>query len=165
MPTASDASDLTALVWQRLFNFIVATVPQRDRLLRTLGLTPAESRALHALGAESGRTMRSLAAEWECDPSNATWLIDRLAKKDLVRRRSVPTDRRKREVVLTPKGSRLKARLIKGVGAAPPELVTLDRASLQRLYDAVQALPQPPENQAWIAQRGPRHPRSPTSAR
>ena len=38
--------------------------------------------------------MRSLADEWECDPSYATWIVDRLEALGLAKRQVVLHDRR-----------------------------------------------------------------------
>lgn len=47
-----------------------------------------------------------------CEPSNATFVVDKLEKRGLVERRPHPTDRRARHLVLTPEGSGLRARLL-----------------------------------------------------
>jgi len=36
--------------------------------------------------------MRSLADEWDCDPSNATWIIDHLEELGLARRQAPEHD-------------------------------------------------------------------------
>lgn len=77
--------------------------------------------------------MRSLADEWECDPSNATWIVDRLEKVGLAERRTVPNDRRVKLVALTPKGQKTRTELMKEFHQPPPELATLDRKELVAL--------------------------------
>src|SRR5260370_3412317 len=67
--------------WRHIFDYIVATAPERVAVLERLGLTPAESRALISLDPKAGRSMRSLADEWSNDPSNATWLLDKLERR------------------------------------------------------------------------------------
>jgi hypothetical protein len=44
--------------------------------------------------------MKSLADEWRCDASNATWIVDRLEKLGLAERKTVPHGRRVKLVVL-----------------------------------------------------------------
>jgi DNA-binding MarR family transcriptional regulator len=85
--------------------------------------------------------MRSLAEEWRCDASNATWMVDRLERRGLVRRQPVAGDRRLKAVVLTPRGVRAKAALEAGLYAPPPELMALSRAQLEELVAAVANLP------------------------
>ena len=65
-------------VWQLMFDFLISSAPRRTEILGRFGLTPNDSRALNSLRKDEGRTMRSLADEWRCDASNATWIIDRL---------------------------------------------------------------------------------------
>ncbi len=110
-------------------------------MLAPLGLTPNDSRALWALDARRGRTMQSLAAEWECDASNVTWIVDRLERQGLAERRALPADRRVKLVALTPRGVKVKNDLMQGVYRPPPELLAMGRASLELLEDALARLP------------------------
>jgi DNA-binding MarR family transcriptional regulator len=103
-------------------------------------LTPNDARALQSLSTQSGRTMGSLAEEWKCDASTATWIVDRLEGRGLVERRPHPTDRRARLVVLTAKGARLKARQLERMYVPPPELLGLDLTDLVALRDAAAKL-------------------------
>ena len=91
--------------------------------------------------------MRSLADAWNCDPSNATWIVDRLEKLGLAERRSVPHDRRVKEVVLTEKGHRTKTELLKEFYRPPAELAALDRQDLDDLHRIlVKLFPEPGAN-------------------
>ena len=83
--------DLARRVWARMFDYLMRTAPERTRSLGRRGLTPNDARALSTLAAAAGRTMRSLAEEWECDASNATWIVDRLERLGLAERRTFPT--------------------------------------------------------------------------
>jgi len=62
-----------------------------------------------------------------CEPSNATFVIDKLEKQGLVERRAHPTDRRAKHLVLTPEGAALRERLLEllvqdsPLGALTPE--------------------------------------------
>jgi DNA-binding MarR family transcriptional regulator len=77
--------------------------------------------------------MRTLADEWECDASNATWIVDRLERLRLAERRTVPSDRRVKLVVLTPKGVKTKAEVVRTFHLPPAELLELDRTDLATL--------------------------------
>src|SRR2546423_3740079 len=123
-----DKGALAAEAWKRLFGFFMRTRRQRDRVLARLGLTPNDVRALTELGVSTGRTMRSLAEEWGCDASNATWIVDRLEKRGFVERRTKPGDRRVKLVVLTTAGARARKQLMEGLHDPPPELLALPRA-------------------------------------
>jgi DNA-binding MarR family transcriptional regulator len=131
---------LARQVWVRMFDFLMRTAPERSRSLGRRGLTPNDSRALSTLDRTAGRTMRELAEQWECDPSNATWIVDRLERAGLAQRRPVPSDRRVREVVLTPKGERIRAELLEEFHTPPAELLGLSRRDLAALAKALERL-------------------------
>jgi DNA-binding MarR family transcriptional regulator len=125
-------------VWQLMFDFLISSAPRRTDVLGRFGLTPNDSRALNSLRQNEGRTMRSLADEWRCDASNATWIIDRLEGAGLAVRRAAPNDRRVKLVVLTAKGARVKREVLEAFYTPPPELLALDStelAALERLLD------------------------------
>lgn len=132
---------IAAEAWRPLARFFFETVNHRHRILRRFGLTPGDAKALMALDRREGRTMRTLAEAWTCDASNATWIVDRLEERGLAERRSVPTDRRVKLVVLTELGERTRARMIEDMYEPPPELLLMDRADLEALRDAVAKLP------------------------
>jgi len=134
---SKDKSVLAAEAWKRLFSFFMRTRSQRDRLLARLGLTPNDVRALTELAVSEGRTMRSLAEEWGCDASNATWIVNRLEKRGFVERRTKPGDRRVKLVVLTPAGAKARKQLLSGLFDPPPELLALPRRTLEVLRDSL----------------------------
>ncbi|MFD8146314.1 MarR family winged helix-turn-helix transcriptional regulator [Streptomyces sp. NPDC059708] len=75
-----------------------------------LGITAAQAVALREMSGPM--TMRELAERMNCEPSNATFVVDRLEKGGLVERRPHPTDRRARHLVLTGEGAEQRARLL-----------------------------------------------------
>jgi len=81
----------------------------RDRAV-TLGLTAPQATALREL--TGPMTMRELAERMSCEPSNATFVVDKLEKQGLLERRAHPTDRRARHLVLTGDGQALRERLL-----------------------------------------------------
>ncbi|MFE4636096.1 MarR family winged helix-turn-helix transcriptional regulator [Streptomyces sp. NPDC056773] len=76
----------------------------------TLGLTASQATALREMSGPM--TMRELAERMSCEPSNATFVVDKLEKQLLIERHPHPTDRRARQLVLTPEGTALRARLL-----------------------------------------------------
>jgi DNA-binding MarR family transcriptional regulator len=107
----------------------------RDRVAE-LGLTVAQASALRELTGPT--TMGELAGRMSCEPSNATAVIDNLERHELVQRRPHPTDRRAKQLTLTPEGAKLRKRLLKLLSDVPhvtgltkPEQATL-RDLLQR---------------------------------
>jgi DNA-binding MarR family transcriptional regulator len=134
---------LARRVWQLMFEFLMRTAPDRSRSLGRRGLTPNDSRALGSLASQEGRTMRSLAEEWECDASNATWIVDRLERFGLAERRTVPHDRRVKLVVLTARGVRTKGELMEEFLTPPAELLDTSQNDLETLLRALEAFPHP----------------------
>lgn len=132
---------LAGEVWRPIARFFFDTLQHRQRILSAEGLTPNDARALMALDAKDGRTMRQLADLWVCDASNATWIVDRLEERGLAERRAVPKDRRVKSVVLTPLGAKTRDRILGRMFEPPPELLELDRADLVAIRDAVAKLP------------------------
>lgn len=138
---SSTKRELAAAAWAPLARFFFDTVRHRQRALSAEGLTPNDARALMALHPATGRTMRELAAEWICDASNATFIVDRLEDRGLAERRSLPTDRRVKLVVLTGRGQRTRARVLRQFFEPPPEVLRLSRMELEALREAVEKLP------------------------
>ena len=134
--------ELAAQVWQRLFDFIIATAAERNRILGHHDLTPNDSRALFALDGKTGRSMGSLAEEWGCDASYATSVVDRLEHRGLAERRAQPGDRRVKLAILTAAGAKLRATLARELYKPPHELTDLATPDLRALWLAVAKLPQ-----------------------
>jgi DNA-binding MarR family transcriptional regulator len=135
--------ELAAQAWRPLARFFFDTVRHRQRILSQEGLTPNDIRALTVLDPDPdrGRTMRDLAEAWSCDASNATFIVDRLEERALAERRTLPTDRRVKLVVLTPRGAELRRRVLDRFFEPPPELLELNRADLEALREAASRLP------------------------
>ncbi|MEU6233941.1 MarR family transcriptional regulator [Kitasatospora sp. NPDC047058] len=75
-----------------------------------LGLTASQATALREMSGPM--TMRELAERMCCEPSNTTFVVDRLEKQGLVGRHPHPTDRRAKHLVLTAEGAALRERLL-----------------------------------------------------
>ena len=133
--------DLAAAAWRPLARFFFETARHRSRIIGEHGLTPNDAKALHLLSEDEGTTMSALADSWMCDASNATWIVDRLEEHGLAERRPRPGDRRVKLVVLTPRGAQVKRLLLDALFQPPPELLSLARADLEALRDAVARLP------------------------
>jgi DNA-binding MarR family transcriptional regulator len=121
---------LAGRAWALMFDYLIATSPDRERALERRGLTPNDARALWALDAREARRIGSLAEAWGCDPANATFIIDRLEAAGLARRTDSDRDRRVKLVALTAKGSALKRALLREYRKPPPELGRLAPSDL-----------------------------------
>ncbi|MFK4188284.1 MarR family winged helix-turn-helix transcriptional regulator [Streptomyces sparsogenes] len=107
----------------------------------TLGLTAPQATALRELSGPM--TMRELAERMSCEPSNATFVVDKLEKQNLIERRPHPTDRRAKQLVLTPGGTALRERLLELLGVDSPlaGLTQDEQHTLQRLLERVAVQP------------------------
>jgi DNA-binding MarR family transcriptional regulator len=136
----SAADALARRVWQALFDLLIRSAPLRTASLARRGLTPNDSRALFGLDPRNGRSMRSLADEWQCDPSNATFIVDRLEELGLASRQPLPHDKRVKMVVLTRQGEKTRTDLLREFHQPPAEFGRLDRADLEALERIVAKL-------------------------
>ncbi|MBL8928154.1 MAG: MarR family transcriptional regulator [Pseudonocardia sp.] len=104
-----------------------------------LGLTPTQVVALREL--TDPITARELAGRMSCEPSNVTFVLDRLEQQGLVRRRPHPTDRRAKQIVLTADGRARRNEVLRHLRTRSPlEPLTADqRRSLRELLEAIVA--------------------------
>ncbi|MGH2900584.1 MAG: MarR family winged helix-turn-helix transcriptional regulator [bacterium] len=131
--TASSKEILARRAWALMFDYLMATSPDRARLLERRGLTPNDARALWSLEPGDGRPIGSLAREWGCDPANATFIIGRLETAGLAQRSEGAHDRRVKLVALTRKGAAIKQALLRAYRRPPPELDRLAHTELAEL--------------------------------
>jgi DNA-binding MarR family transcriptional regulator len=127
-------------VWQTLLDLLIRSAPVRTASLARRGLTPNDSRGLFSLDPRTGRSMRSLADEWQCDPSNATFIVNRLEELGLASRQPLLNDKRVKLVVLTRKGEKTRTELLEEFHQPPPEFDRLGRADLEALESIVAKL-------------------------
>ena len=106
----------------------------RERVTR-LALTTAQASALREL--TGPMTMGELAGQMSCEPSNATVVIDKLENQRLIERRPHPTDRRAKQLVLTPQGAELRERLLELL-TEEPLLTGLTQQEQDTLQDLLQ---------------------------
>ena len=133
MPPPRSRKELAGDVWRLMFDYLIATSASREESLGRRNLTPNDSRALYRLSETEGAPIGQLAREWKCDPSNATWIVDRLEKAGLAERRPSPADRRVKLVFLTALGSNTMKELMAEFHDPPAGLLSLSRADLETL--------------------------------
>jgi MarR family transcriptional regulator, organic hydroperoxide resistance regulator len=110
------------------------------RVAEELGITPSQVVALRELS--ESITARQLASRMSCEPSNATFVLDRLEQQGLIKREPHPSDRRAKQIVLTAAGRRSRASVLKRLGNTSP-LTRLSPAEQKSLRDLLQALVDP----------------------
>jgi DNA-binding MarR family transcriptional regulator len=133
--------ELAGEVWSEMVGFHFAHREQVLRAVQSLGLTPGDLKALLVLQPDEPQPMGALAQYWDCDASNATWMVDRLEERGFVKRHPHPRDRRVKTVMLTARGVEMKTVLIERLSEPPLDLIALDRADLETLRDALTLLP------------------------
>jgi MarR family transcriptional regulator, organic hydroperoxide resistance regulator len=144
-PVIDPAYTVAGDVWRQMAEFTWSRMQrgQAFHVLKTLGLTPGHLKVLAALQPDEALPMGTIAEMLPCDPSMATWLIDRLEDRKLVERRMLSTDRRVKVVRLTRRGVSVKTKVLAHLFEPPPELLMLDLERLEALRGALSALPRP----------------------
>lgn len=134
---AQSTEALAGDAWRALLDYFVSKRDRHIGLATEFGLTVGSMKTLLALDSDEAKSMRALAEDWKCDASNVTWLVDRLEERNLVERRTSPTDRRVKTVMLTPAGEALKVQLLARMYQPPDELRSLPAADLEALLGAL----------------------------
>jgi MarR family transcriptional regulator, transcriptional regulator for hemolysin len=101
---------VTEFAGQLFFRLWRATHTGTAEVLGSVGLTPALFALLNVIGAREGAIQQELGSALGIDRSTMVSLIDQLESAGLARRRPSATDRRARQIAITPKGRRLLQR-------------------------------------------------------
>lgn len=103
-------------------------------VLRELELTIPLANALWKLNPGApAPSMGEMAASLRCDPSTVTFLADRLQERNLVQRRVNPANRRSNTLVLTPKGVKVRRKLVEAMATRSP-IAQLSEIEQQQLH-------------------------------
>jgi DNA-binding MarR family transcriptional regulator len=118
-----------------LMHWMMVTNKQRFfAMAQEFDLAPQQMIALRMLGA-GPRKMSELAQALFCDNSNVTGIVDRLEKRDLVRREAAEGDRRVKLLVLTKEGERMRVEITKRMAEPPPPIAALSEKDQRALRD------------------------------
>jgi DNA-binding MarR family transcriptional regulator len=101
---------VTEFAGQLFFRIWRATHTRAAEALGSVGLTTALFALLNVINAREGAIQQELGSVLGIDRSTMVSLIDELESAGLARRRPSATDRRAREIAITPKGRRLLQR-------------------------------------------------------
>ena len=103
-------------------------------VLRKLELTIPLANALWKLTPSApAPSMGEMATSLRCDPSTVTFLADRLQERNLVQRRVNPANRRSNTLVLTPKGVKVRRKLMEAMATRSP-IAQLSEIEQQQLH-------------------------------
>jgi DNA-binding MarR family transcriptional regulator len=121
--------------WQALYQLVFEREGQQrfHEACDATGLAPGGLKTLLQLSVDQPIAMRDLADRFRCDPSYVTALVDGLESAGLAERRSHPTDRRVKMVVLSRTGVATQAQVRKILGVPPASFSVLSTAELLRL--------------------------------
>jgi len=133
-------------VWRLMFDVLMETGDKRAEALTRRNLTPNDSRALSFLDRDMGYPIGTLARRLGCDPSTATWVVDRLEREGLAERRASPEDRRVKLVSRTPLGDKVMNAILEEFYEPPETLSRLNEAELTALRRLLEKLRAPEHN-------------------
>lgn len=136
-PDATAAERDAAAAWSAIAQLFIAQQSVRDDIARSLGLNVPEVISLFHLHPDQGTIQRDLAEHWACDPSWVTNRVDRLEELGLAERRTSATDRRAKEVWLTPAGVAAQAEARAAFARPPAALAQLPEADLRVLAEVL----------------------------
>jgi DNA-binding MarR family transcriptional regulator len=147
---------VTEFVGQFFFRLWRTTHTRTAEVLASVGLTPALFALLNVVGAREGAIQQELGAALGIDRSTMVSLVDQLEAAQLARRRPSATDRRAREVAITPKGRRLLERARRLISQVEDEVLAGLTAAERRdllglLRRALDSAPAPP---LWSSDEG-----------
>jgi DNA-binding MarR family transcriptional regulator len=149
-------TEVTEFAGQLFFRLWRASHTRIAEALESVDLTPALFGLLNVLGARKGANQQEIGAAMGVDPSTMVSLIDELERAGLAERRPHPTDRRAREVAITPKGRRVLERARRMAFQVEDEvlrgLTAAERRELLRLLR--RALSSAPPQSLWRAEEG-----------
>src|SRR5215203_6257343 len=115
-PVAEFAGQLFFRLWR-------ASHVRAADALGSVGLTPALFGLLNVIGAREGAIQQELGSAMGIDRSTLVSLIDQLEGAGLAKRRPSATDRRAREIAITPKGRRLLERARRMISQVEDEVL------------------------------------------
>jgi MarR family transcriptional regulator for hemolysin len=152
----SAEAPVTEFAGQLFFRLWRASHVRAADALGSVGLTPALFGLLNVIGAREGAIQQELGSAMGIDRSTMVSLIDQLESAGLAKRRPSATDRRARQIAITPKGRRLLQRARAMISETEDEifagLTAEERSELVRLLR--RALDSAPAQPLWSAAEG-----------
>jgi DNA-binding MarR family transcriptional regulator len=147
---------VTEFVGQLFFRLWRASHERVADVLGSVGLTPALFALLNVIGAREGAIQQELGSALGIDRSTMVALIDQLESAGLAKRRPSATDRRAREIAITPKGRRLLERSRRMISETEDEVLAgLSAEERSELVSLLRrALESAPAQPLWTSEEG-----------
>ena len=141
---------------QLFFRLWRVTHTRTAEALESIGLTTALFALLNVLETREGAIQHELGSAMSIDPSTMVSLIDQLESAGLAKRRPRPTDRRAREIAITPKGRRVVAKGRRlAMQVEDSVLQGLSQAERRRMLALLRrAVDSAPPQSPWTAEEG-----------
>jgi MarR family transcriptional regulator, lower aerobic nicotinate degradation pathway regulator len=156
--TTSQTTDgaVTEFAGQLFFRLWRVSHTRTAAALESLGLTTALFALLNLLATRDAAIQQELGSAMGVDPSTMVSLIDQLETAGLANRRPRPTDRRAREVVITPKGRRVLGQARRLAMQVEDEVLQgLSQAERRRMLALLRrAVDRAPSQSPWSAEEG-----------
>jgi DNA-binding MarR family transcriptional regulator len=114
--------------WRLLLELFLSHRSHVPALAAELHLSEPQCLTLRLLVPGEALPMARLADSLGCDASNVTGIVDRLAARGLIERRSAAHDRRLKMVALTLPGAELRSRLLERLAEPPDPIARLSAA-------------------------------------
>jgi DNA-binding MarR family transcriptional regulator len=150
------APPVTEFAGQLFFRLWRALHTRTAESLGSVSLTPALFALLNVIGAREGANQQELGSALGIDRSTMVSLIDQLESAKLAKRRPSATDRRAREIAITPKGQRLLQRARSLIAQVEDEVLAGLTAGERRELLALlrRALESAPAQPPWRSEEG-----------
>lgn len=124
MAWCPNGNELDQDIADAVAEFFTQMIERFETLADEFGVPTFVMKAIHRL--DGSVTMKELARRMHVDPSFVTMIADTLEKRGLARREPDAADRRLKNLVLTPEGMELKARLEQAMLGEMPWCRALD---------------------------------------
>lgn len=137
-PDGDQLDQLDQEIFDAITEFIGQMLQRGEKLAAEFGVPVFCLKALHRLG--NSVTMKELGEQMHCDRSFVTMIADTLEDRGLARREPHPTDRRLKNLVLTPDGLELKKRVEGALLAQMPWSLALDVTEKAALLELIRKM-------------------------
>lgn len=132
-PSGDPAKQAAALLYDYILG--AETHERMHAACEAVGVSPPVAKALLLLEPGVAKPMRVLAAEWHCDASWVTTLVDGLEERAFAERRVHPNDRRVRTIELTPLGVKTRGEFLDQMHEPPAGFAALTTDEVVALRD------------------------------
>ncbi|HEX9032297.1 MAG TPA: MarR family transcriptional regulator [Streptosporangiaceae bacterium] len=130
--------ELDQEIFDAMAELFAQLLQRGERLAERFDVPVSCVKALRRL--DSPITMKDLGLSMRCDPSFVTTIADALEERDLARREPSATDRRIKNLVLTPHGLEVKAAIEQEALRLMPWSVALDQSEREQFLELVRKM-------------------------